>query len=123
MFWNKEKKETTNINWNHLNELNQLESLKKESQQQPVLIYKHSTRCGISGMALDRLERSWGKELASIKTYYLDLISFRDISNAVSESFGVYHESPQVILIINGEPVFNASHMDISTAALENYCK
>ena len=121
MFWNKDKKETSDINWNHLNELNQLESIREESKEQPVLIYKHSTRCSISGMALDRLERSWSKELESIKTYYLDLISFREISNAVAESFGVYHESPQVILIKNGEAVYDASHMSISTAELEKH--
>ena len=121
MFWNKEKKESNDINWNHLNSIEQLESIKEESKNQPILIYKHSTRCGISSMALDRLERSWSKELESIKTYYLDLISFREISNAVAEAFSVYHESPQVILIKNGEAVYDASHMGISTSALEKY--
>ena len=118
MFWNKE---ITDINWNHLNQLDQLISIKEESKDRPVLIYKHSTRCSISSMALDRLERSWNKELEPIKAYYLDLIRFRDISNAVAESFKINHESPQVILIKNGEVVYYASHMSISAVELEKY--
>ncbi len=121
MFWSKEKKDTVEMNWNHLNSLDQLESIKEESKEKPVLIYKHSTRCSISGMAMDRLERSWGRELDSVKTYYLDLISHRDISNAVAETFKVYHESPQIILIKNGEAVYDASHMSISASALEKH--
>lgn len=121
MFWNKEKKESADMNWNHLNSMDQLERIIEESKQNPVLIYKHSTRCSISGMAMDRLERSWGKELDSIKTYYLDLISYRDISNAVAEKFKVYHESPQIILVKNGEAVHDASHMGISASHLNSH--
>ena len=121
MFWNKEKKESVDMNWNHLNSMDQLENIIEESKENPVLIYKHSTRCSISGMAMDRLERSWGTELGSIKTYYLDLISYRDISNAVAETFKVYHESPQIILVKNGEAVHDASHMSISTSHLNSH--
>ena len=121
MFWKKDKQETSEINWNRLNSLKQLETIKKESKEKPVLIYKHSTRCGISGMALNRLERTWSKNLETVKPYYLDLIRFRDISNAVAEEFGVYHESPQVIMIRNGQAIYDASHMGISTSEIEKY--
>ncbi len=109
------------MNWHHLNSIEQLSEIKEESKTQPVLIYKHSTRCSISGMALDRLERSWSKELESVKTYYLDLISYREISNAVAEEFSVYHESPQVILVKDEKAVFDASHMAISSSIIEQY--
>ena len=121
MFWKKDKQETSEINWNHLNSLKQLEAIKEESKEKPVLIYKHSTRCGISGMALNRLERTWSKNLETVKPYYLDLIRFRDISNAVAEEFGVYHESPQVIMIRNGQAIYDASHMGISTSEMERH--
>ena len=114
MFWKRSSKATEGVNWNTLNSIDQLEALKEESKNKPVLIYKHSTRCGISGMAMDRLERSWNEEGNNISAYFLDLITFREVSNAVAETFKVYHESPQVILIKNGKAVYDASHMSIS---------
>ncbi|NVJ46815.1 MAG: bacillithiol system redox-active protein YtxJ [Cytophagia bacterium] len=121
MFWKKESKaDRPDINWYNLTSIDQLQSIKKESESQPVLIYKHSTRCGISSMVLGRLEREWTEELGGMKSYFLDLISYREVSNAIQEVFGVYHESPQVILIKDGKAVYNASHMAISAEALKS---
>ncbi|MFT6829183.1 MAG: bacillithiol system protein YtxJ [Roseivirga sp.] len=114
MFWNKNKEESVEIQWVTLTEMSQLDEILEESKAQTVFIYKHSTRCSISSMAMNRLERSWTEEGNKVKAYYLDLIRYRDISNAVAEKFGVYHESPQIIIIKNGEAVHNDSHMSIS---------
>jgi bacillithiol system protein YtxJ len=62
-------------------------------------------------MVLDRLERSTIPE--STDFYYLDLIAHRNISNKISEVFHVYHESPQILIIKNGECVYDESHMGI----------
>lgn len=121
MFWKKESKaDRPDINWYNLTSIDQLQTIKVESESQPVLIYKHSTRCGISSMVLGRLEREWTEELGGMKSYFLDLISYREVSNAIQEVFGVYHESPQVILIKDGKAVYNASHMAISAEALKS---
>jgi bacillithiol system protein YtxJ len=101
------------MNWNKLTSESQLDAIKEESSQQPVLIFKHSTRCSISAMALSRMERNWS-DAAGIKPYYLDLIADRPVSNRVAEVFGVSHESPQVLLIQNGACTYDASHMGIS---------
>ena len=102
------------MNWIELTSLDQLEALEKDSQENPVLIFKHSTRCGTSRMALDRLNRNSNpEELAGVKKYFLDLISYRDISNAIAQKFDVEHESPQAIVIKNGEVVYSASHFEI----------
>jgi bacillithiol system protein YtxJ len=114
MFWNKNKEESVEIQWVTLTEMSQLDEVLEESKTQTVFIYKHSTRCSISSMAMNRLERSWTEEGNKVKAYYLDLIRYRDISNAVAEKFGVYHESPQIIIIKNGATVHNDSHMSIS---------
>lgn len=106
------------MNWNKLTTESQLETIKAESVQQPVLIFKHSTRCSISAMALSRMERNWD-DAAGIKPYYLDLIVNRPVSNQIVDVFGVDHESPQVLLIQNGECVYDASHMSISFNALK----
>jgi bacillithiol system protein YtxJ len=108
------------MNWNQLIEVEQLETIKEESYNYPVLILKHSTTCSISGTALNRLERNWKQEkVGELKPYYLDLLRYRPISNEIANLFKVEHQSPQVLIIQNGECVYNASHFDISFAELE----
>lgn len=102
------------MNWNKLTEENQLDEIKQESYNQPVMILKHSTTCSISATALSRLERAWNTDAAKdIKPYYLDLLKLRPISNKIAQEFDVNHESPQVLIIKNGKSVYNASHFDI----------
>jgi bacillithiol system protein YtxJ len=103
------------MNWNLLAEEAQLEAIRAESQEHPVMIFKHSTRCSISSMALSRMERNWkGEEAADTAPYLLDLIANRSLSSAVAAEFGVQHQSPQVLLISKGICVYDASHYDIS---------
>ncbi|WP_226391168.1 bacillithiol system redox-active protein YtxJ [Penaeicola halotolerans] len=107
------------MNWENLTNDSQLAQIIAESQEKPVLIFKHSTRCSISSMALDRLQRNWRNDYeAAIKPYYLDLISYRDISNLIAEKLHVPHESPQAILVKNGEVVYDASHMGINLSQI-----
>lgn len=99
------------MKWEQLTEETQLVVIKEQSFTQPVVIFKHSTRCSISSMAKSRLERVQQPE--GIIFYYLDLIRYRSISNKVEELFNVYHESPQVLLIKNGECIYDESHNGI----------
>jgi bacillithiol system protein YtxJ len=102
------------INWTELKDEAQIESIREESKNQPILIFKHSTRCSISRAALDRLERNWKSENEkSVKAYYLDLLAYRNVSNRVAEYFDVEHESPQVLLVKDGKPVHVRSHLSI----------
>jgi len=102
------------MNWTELKFPQQLEDIKKESEQTPVLIFKHSTRCATSKLSLDRLERSWNaNESPGIRPYFLDLISNRAVSNLIAEIFDVQHESPQVLLIHKGQSILDLSHYDI----------
>jgi bacillithiol system protein YtxJ len=103
------------MNWTELHTEEQIEQIKKESNSQAVLIFKHSTRCAISSTALSRLERNWKAEmLAPIKMYYLDLLSNRNISQCITESFNVDHESPQVLILKDGNPILVRSHLAIA---------
>ncbi|HLU90286.1 MAG TPA: bacillithiol system redox-active protein YtxJ [Cyclobacteriaceae bacterium] len=102
------------MHYSKLDHVSQLETIKEESIEKPVLIFKHSTRCSISAMAWNRLTRNWKEEdNEKIKPYYLDLITYREISNAVEEQFGVRHQSPQVIIVKGGHATYNSSHMGI----------
>ncbi len=106
-------------NWNSLENVSQLENLLEESKKMPVLIFKHSTRCSISSMAYDRLQRNWKiEDSEKVSPYYLDLVGFREISNQVATQLGVPHESPQVILVKDGKAVYDNSHMGINYADL-----
>lgn len=103
------------MNWNSLTDIAQLESIDKESQNGPVLILKHSTRCSISSAALSRLERKWqDADNEKIKPYYLDLLNHRDISNAIADRYQIMHQSPQALIIKDGKCVFTETHMSIS---------
>jgi len=87
--------------------------------ERPQVIFKHSTRCGISAMAKSRLERSTPVENADF--YYLDLINYRSLSRKVAEEFNVYHESPQVLVIRNGECIYDESHLGISMEDIKEH--
>lgn len=103
-----------NQDWKDLNSLADLEQANEKSFDSPVVLFKHSTRCSISSMALNRLQRSELNQNYKDHLYYLDLIAHRDVSNAIAEKYAVYHESPQVLIIRNGECVYDASHSEIA---------
>jgi len=109
------------MNWNKLTQAGQIAEIKALSESTPVMIFKHSTRCSVSGMSLDRLLRNWkhGDE-EKVVPYFLDLIAFRELSNLVEREFGVPHESPQVIIIKNGAAIFDTSHFRISYPEIMN---
>ena len=102
------------MNWEKLTNASQLNQIKTDSTEKPIIIFKHSTSCSISRMVLDRLTRNWkDEEMKSADFYFLDLLSYRDISNQIAHDFGVRHESPQVIIIKEGKAVYNNSHMGV----------
>src|SRR5690606_20847565 len=101
-------------NWKQLEDLAQIEEIRKESEERSVVIFKHSTRCSISAMAWDRVRRNWKPQDNEKRSpYFLDLIRFREISNTLAKDFNVEHESPQIIIIKNGKATFHKSHMGI----------
>ena len=120
MFWSKKKEQVASVEWFKLSSVEQLDEIIEESKTKPVLIYKHSTRCGVSSMAFDRLTRGWENEYNDrLKPYYLDLIAHREVSDAVAQRFGIYHQSPQVILVKNGIATYDDSHMAISFSIIK----
>ncbi len=107
------------INWHPLHSEADIELIKTKSKETPCLIFKHSTRCNLSGIAKYRLESDWDFAEDRMKAYFLDLIQYKSLSNQIADTFQVFHESPQVLLIINEECVYDASHLNISIAELK----
>tara|TARA_R110002124_G_scaffold227889_1_gene393168 strand:+ start:68163 stop:68555 length:393 start_codon:yes stop_codon:yes gene_type:complete len=116
-----EEKENNAVPWNRLLSLEQLNELEEESKTLPVAIFKHSTRCGISRMVLKQFESSYKIEPDKMKLYYLDLLNNRDVSDEVGYKFQVIHQSPQLIVIKNGNAVAHASHHSINSLDLHQY--
>ncbi len=101
-----------------LDELTQVDMLSNQPDISAVVIFKHSTRCSISSMALNRLERSWSFPEQKLPAYYLDLLNFRAISAEIEQRYGITHQSPQILVIKNGKCIFSATHSDISVTDL-----
>lgn len=107
------------IAWQNLTSTQEVDKIIQDSQDKPVLIFKHSTTCGISHGAKSRLDSKWDLD-ESITPFYLDLLTYRSVSNYIAEKLGVNHQSPQVILIKNGEVIYHTSHHDIESIKIGN---
>jgi bacillithiol system protein YtxJ len=101
------------MNWVTLDQISQLDAIDQASRSQCVMIFKHSTRCSISDIALSRLKNKNTSSLSLKQSYCLDVIKHRDLSNEIARRYHVHHESPQVLLIKDGDCFYESSHLDI----------
>ena len=113
-----EAKEEKLLPWIPLNSLAQLSVIEQKSKTKTQVVFKHSTRCGISRMVMNQFVSAYDLDITNIDLYYLDLLSYREVSNEVGYKFQVMHQSPQIILIKNGTAVYSDSHGAISAQAL-----
>lgn len=116
----KENKSLSKVGWKQLLDVLQLDDLVIESKENPILIFKHSTRCGVSRMVLKQFENEFDLQ-EEIIPYFLDVLAHRNVSNEIASRFGIRHETPQIVVIGNGQLVFDASHSDINVADLKRY--
>ena len=100
------------MNWINLTNTYELSKIKDDSFQDPQFIFKHSTRCSISKMVLNRFESN--NDSVFISVYLLDLLNYRDLSNQIANDFNVKHESPQILVIKDGECNTHLSHTSIN---------
>jgi bacillithiol system protein YtxJ len=100
------------MNWIQLRSTDQLNEIKCLPGYS--IIFKHSTRCSISMMAKRKFELDWDSLPEELPLYFLDLIQYREISSQIAQLFHVYHESPQLLLIKDGECILDQSHGGIS---------
>jgi len=110
--------ESSKINWNALTDLQQLNEISEESNEKPVVIFKHSTRCSISRMALKQFENHFDLH-EEVKPYFLDLIEYREVSNEIANRFQVVHQSPQILVIKGGKSIYDVSHDGIDAEVLK----
>ena len=115
-----ENQAVSKVGWRTLTNLGQLNEIVAESTNKPVIIFKHSTRCGVSRMVLKQFENEFDLH-EKITPYFLDLIEHRNVSNEIASRFGVFHQSPQLIVIKEGNAVFNDSHGSIDASKLGQF--
>lgn len=109
------------VNWINLTNLDEITDIKTLSTSESIFIFKHSTRCGISRIVKKQFEKLLLPNNNNVKVYYLDLLKYRNVSDALSEVFQVRHQSPQLLIIRNGVAVKHASHYDITTISINKY--
>ena len=119
LFGSSEEDKVSKVGWRILTDLGQLNEINELSYQQPVLIFKHSTRCSISRFALKNFENEYDFAEEDLQPYFLDLLEFRNISNEIANRFDVMHQSPQILLIKEGKCVYHESHDGIEVGRLK----
>lgn len=106
-----------------LNYLRKLQEVTEEifklilTKSQPFLLFKHSNRCPISSLALNRFTNYVPEISHKVPVYLLDVVAQRSYSLTIADTFEVHHESPQIILFDAQKGVLlDASHLEISGA-------
>lgn len=109
------------VKYFELNKMEQFDEMDEISTTKTVVIFKHSTRCSISRMALKQFDAAFNYPEEKIDWYLLDLLNHRDLSNEIAHRYNVTHQSPQILVIQNGKAVFNASHDSIAAEDLKQF--
>lgn len=109
------------VKYFELNKMEQFDEMDEISTTKSIVIFKHSTRCSISRMALKQFDAAFNYPEEKIDWYLLDLLNYRDISNEIAHRYNVTHQSPQILVIQNGKAVFNASHDSIAAEDLKQF--
>ena len=118
---NKESKVEKVLPWIALNSMEQLQTIEEQSKTKTQIVFKHSTRCGISRMVMNQFVDTYNLTETDADLYYLDLLNYREVSNETGYKFQVMHESPQLLVIKNGVVVAHASHGAINEIGLERF--
>lgn len=121
LFGSKEPKEEKLLPWIPLNAVAQLSFIEEKSKSKTQIVFKHSTRCGISRMVMNQFVSAYDLDMTNVDLYYLDLLSYREVSNEVGYKFQVMHQSPQILIIKNSVTVAHASHGAINDIDLQRF--
>ncbi len=103
-----------------LYDVKSLDAAIAESRERPVLLFKHSRYCGVSCEALDELQSHIESARGNASYKMITVQTHRPVSDAVAQRLGLRHETPQAILLRDGQIVWNASHFRITATHLDN---
>ena len=107
--------------WININNEGSIEEIIEASKEKPQIIFKHSTRCGISSFAKERIENGYDQIKGKADFHYLDLLNYRNISNFIADRLNVIHQSPQIIILKDGEVVHSVTHHSIQAEGIAKF--
>ncbi|GKV55235.1 general stress protein [Sporosarcina sp. NCCP-2222] len=81
-----------------------------------VLLLKHSSTCPVSAAGF----REFEKFDTPIPKYFITVQTARSVSNDIELDTGIRHETPQLLLFVDGQAVWNASHYSISRSKIQS---
>lgn len=116
-----DESKSSSFTWRILEDISQLDAVEKLSEEKLVVIFKHSVTCGISNMVWHQFQNDIDFNNVHIEMLYLDLLAHRDVSNEISRRFQVLHQSPQILVIKNGEVIHHASHSAIRISNIKKF--
>jgi bacillithiol system protein YtxJ len=108
-------------NWNPITTEQQVKDIVERSNEKPQIIFKDSVTCGISAYAKERLVIGNDLLVSKADFNYLDLLSYRSVSNFITDELNVIHQSPQIIVLKDGEVVYRVSHHSIQAEDIAKY--
>lgn len=100
--------------WEMITDPSQVDPILEASKEKPQLIYKHSHRCSVCFVAKGTLEQASEEILQHADMHFLNVVNDREASNFIAAKLDVRHESPQAILVVDGEVIWHGSHGNIS---------
>lgn len=106
--------ENMKARFNEIHDTKELDALFEKSNEQAIVLFKHSTTCPISAGVYQEISN------ADADVNLVVVQRARDVSAAIAEKTGVRHESPQAIVLKNGAVVYHASHYDVTADEVEN---
>lgn len=103
------------MEFKELNSLEQLEEIDLKSKSKLQAIFKHSTSCGTSNYVKKNILKEMGSfSDEPFDIYYLDLLALRNVSNSIADRYGIRHESPQLLIIKDGQCIAHNSHSEVT---------
>jgi len=108
------------MNYYQITSTSALAEMMKLSEQEPILFFKHSHTCGISDRAFREFKRYLeSPESAQARNCVIVIQTAREVSNQLAHLLNVQHESPQAILVRDGQAVWNDSHLALKSEVLK----
>lgn len=108
-------------NWKNITSQEDVATILSASVNRPQIIFKDSVTCGISQFAKERLIQGNNLLIETADFNYLDLLTYRSVSNFIAKELNVIHQSPQIIVIKDKKVVFRDSHHSIEPKKIQAY--
>ena len=109
------------FNWFTIKSKEQFQELDRLSKDKLMVIFKHSTMCPISSMALKRFQKEADFDTEQVDLFFVNVIDQQAIADAIGEYYGVVHQSPQLLIIKDGEAVYHSSHSAVVPSAVNRF--